>query len=772
METDPYSRIKQKDRRSAVRPVLWIRLCIAFLSPVVFLLLFELALSLADYGLPKDFFIPYRSSNTTVYIANRDYCRHFVPQELSRAPEATALREKGPKTIRIFVLGGSAAFGDPDPAFGFCRQLQVLLDECDKDISFEVVNAAVTSMNSHVARRIARDCVPHKPDVFIIFMGNNEVVGPYGPPTLPASLYASGTFINASIMVKKETRLGQLIDRSIQRLHGADEPEKRWQGMEAFLASQIERDDPKLQSCYRHFKANLIDIIETAHDCGAKTILCTVPTNIQSCAPFSSAHAASLTQEQMATWEKHFQRGRQLQQAGDYEGALTAYRHAQEIDSCYADLIFCMAQSLMVQGQTEQAKKMFTEASDLDTLRFRADSSIDQVIRELAETSARKGVTLLDLNGFLEATTEDGLLGENLLVDHVHLNFRGNFLAACATVEVLQTILQDAKLTTSQISQAALFELVRQRLLFDEREIYNMAMMMYRRKTLPPFRGRIGHEVEMERFRQSLFGVYRMVKRHVSQETPLIQALDKAPDDSYLIVRYGQCLLTEGRLTEAVRLYQEALETQPFDMKIRVALAKAMALGGMKEKAIEVLMSEQASYPYERERALAALGVHYIQSGRIAEAGEVYYELNQIDPDNLDAQINLAASASYAGQMDTMKRYLDKAIAMAPNSAQVMVNMGNYYAKENQPVQAQAWFAKAVQADPQDYTAQIGLGIQSIRLRQFEKGIEHVTEAVELKPDLVEGYQILAVLYEELGQTEKAKKYTELRDLFQTTPNR
>ena len=224
METDVHSREKQTDRRRKARPALWVRLFVAVLSPVAFLLLIELILRLVGYGLPGDFFITYKTADSTAYIVNRDYCQHFVPKELSRAPEATALQKKGPKTIRIFVFGGSAAFGDPDPAFGFCRQLQVLLNEHATETFFEVVNAAVTSMNSHVARRIARDCVTHKPDVFIIFMGNNEVVGPYGPPTLPAWLYDSGTAIDLSIAAKKRTRLGQLIDRTIQAMHA------RWRG--------------------------------------------------------------------------------------------------------------------------------------------------------------------------------------------------------------------------------------------------------------------------------------------------------------------------------------------------------------------------------------------------------------------------------------------------------------------------------------------------------------------------------------------------------------
>ncbi len=92
--------------------------------------------------------------------------------------------------------------------------------------------------------------------------------------------------------------------------------------------------------------------------------------------------------------------------------------------------------------------------------------------------------------------------------------------------------------------------------------------------------------------------------------------------------------------------------------------------------------------------------------------------------------------------------------------------MGNYYAKQNDPNESQRWFAQAVEADPQNYLTHIGLGIQSIRLGQLDKGIEHVTKAVVLKPDFVEGYQILAAACVEKGDTEQAKKYAALRDLF------
>lgn len=217
---------KNENRKGARRPPLIIRLLVAILSPIIFLLMIELILWLAGYGQPKGFFIKWKSSGETVYLTNRHYCEHFVPKELSRAPESSVLHKKGNSTIRIFVLGSSAAYGDPEPAYGFCRQLEVLLNEHSAGTSFEVINAAVTSMNSHVARRIAKDCAAHQGDVFIVFMGNNEVVGPYGPPTLPAVLYSSRAFINACITVKKESRIGQLMKNCIRALRTSGKPEK------------------------------------------------------------------------------------------------------------------------------------------------------------------------------------------------------------------------------------------------------------------------------------------------------------------------------------------------------------------------------------------------------------------------------------------------------------------------------------------------------------------------------------------------------------------
>jgi tetratricopeptide (TPR) repeat protein len=769
-----HTRTKHQSRRTGDRPrrpALWIRLLAALLGPALFLGSAELVLRLVGYGCPSDFFIRWRASGRTFYLTNQRYGEHFVPAELSRTPEPDVLPgRKGEGTIRIFVLGGSAAYGDPEPAYGFCRQLELLLNEHGNGTSFAVINAAMTAMNSHVARRIAQDCVAQRPDLFIVFMGNNEVVGPYGPPTLPEPLYSSRGFINACITVKKETRVGQFLKDISRSLHTRGRPPREWQGMEGFLASRITANDPKLKDCYRHFRENLDDIIETARRCRAGVLLCTVPTNIRSCAPFGSQHQAGLTPDSRAPWDQAFQEGRSLERAGDFAGALLAYEKARQLDGSYADLAFCTGRCLEALGKTEEARCRFIEARDRDVLRFRADSSILRVLRETAQAQADQGVRLLDLETCLADRSQDHLLGSDLLVDHVHLNFQGSFLAAYAALQKIREVLPRAGLAEPKGSEGQLLDLCRRRLLYDDHERYRLAMVMYRRKTLPPFVGQLGHDTEMETLREELIGLRRTERGIRESEATYIEAVQRRPLDTYLILRHGRFLTGAGRIREAVNAYRQALDARPFDLRIRVALAQVLAQSSSKEEAVKVLTSKETPDRYRREDALLLLGAHCAAVGNIPQAAAIYDELGRMDAGNADVLVNQAAAASERNDLAAMKRHLDRALALEPDSVLALTNMGNYYAKRKQPREAQEWFARAVRADPQNPFAHIGLGIQSVRLEQTDKALEHLTQTVALKPDFVEAHLLLAALYDRAGRKDEARKYAELATLFRSAP--
>lgn len=757
--------------RPAQRTPLWVRLTAAVLSPLVFLLLAELCLNLLDYGLPRDFFISWTADGQTVHLANKDYCDHFVPAALSRAPEPSAVLAKQPGQFRIFVLGGSAANGDPVPAFGFCRQLEVVLNEHAKGVSFEVINVAVTSMNSFVALRIAGDCTAQHPDAFIVLMGNNEVIGPYGPPTLSPALYARRNLINACITAQKDSRVGQLLKQGLSVLHSAEDPGKKWMGMEAFLENQIRSDDNRLDHCYRHFQANLSDIVRLAHSVGAKTILCTVPTNLSACAPFGSQHLPDLTDDQQAQWDAYFQQGRLLEKAGDFSAALAEYANAARIDDTYADLVYSMGACLLALGRPQEAKAYYTKARDLDTLRFRADSRMNQGVQQVAQKLTGQGAILLDLEARLSAQADHGIPGADFFVDHVHFSFFGNFQNALAAMEVIREQIPAAQLMVPERSETQLLELCQQRLLYDMKEQYRLAMVMYRRKTLPPFTDQLGHERELDELGQELFNLRRRSMGQGETEAAYRAALEHARFDSYLNQRYGEFLVKRGDFSQAMRLFATVLETRPHDRAIRSALARALAQGGSQAEAIEVLCSADTAQAYTRKEALLMLGTFYLRIGRIKEAGTVYQELYTLEPDNPDVLINLASAASHQKDYAAMKGYLERVLAIAPKTVEAMINMGNYYVKTEQSEPAHTWFLKAVETDPYNPMAHIGLGLQCIRQRQLDKGLGHVKRAIRLKPDFAQGYQVLEKVYRGLGKQEEAQSYARLGSFFALNTN-
>ncbi len=244
------------------RRVWLFRLLSATLAPVLFLCLLEGSLRLFGYGYPSDFFVPVpgRSAWTT----NQRFGWQFFPPAIAREPQVCEFPfAKSEDTCRIFILGESATMGVPEPAFSFGRMLEAMLRERYPGVRFEVVNAAMTAINSHVIVPIADQCAAKKADVIIVYMGNNEVIGPFGPGTVLAGYSPSRGMIRAS-MFARTWRTGHLLHNMLRRESSPSNAAMEWKGMEAFTGRDVTADDPRLETVYKCFRANLEAICASA----------------------------------------------------------------------------------------------------------------------------------------------------------------------------------------------------------------------------------------------------------------------------------------------------------------------------------------------------------------------------------------------------------------------------------------------------------------------------------------------------------------------------
>ena len=283
---------------------LWaFRLLLAIGVPLVFLGTTELILRLVGFGYPTGFLTLTEHNGQKVLVQNNLFGWRFFGAAMARIPEPFCITKvKAPNTVRIIVFGESAAQGDPQPRFGVARMLQAMLELRYPGTHFEVINAGMVAINSNVILPIARDCAKADGDIWVIYMGNNEVVGPYGAGTVFGRQTPPLPLIRADLALKS-TRTGQFLDTLSRKIHKSPMDQKQWGGMEMFLNQQISADDPRMNVVYNHFACNLSDIIKAGRHSGAGIVVSTVAVNLKDCAPFASQHRAGLSDTDKKKWQ-------------------------------------------------------------------------------------------------------------------------------------------------------------------------------------------------------------------------------------------------------------------------------------------------------------------------------------------------------------------------------------------------------------------------------------------------------------------------------------
>lgn len=524
----------------------WILIvCSAVFIPFLVLVLLEVGLRVAGVGYSTTLLSPCTVQGRPASCYNLFFAAPFFPAGSVQTPRLYSIpAQKLPGTYRIFVLGESAAMGDPDPAYGFSRYLEVMLRERFPAMKFEVVNTGSVAINSHVVLPIAKGLAGQHPDLFIIYSGNNEVVGPYGPGTVLTSTGMSIPLIRGRIWLRS-TRINQLMTK-------LGTQKKTWHGMEMFLDKQVRASSPMMEHVYANFERNLRDTIAVASKSGAEVIIATAANNLEDCAPFASLHRDGMKEEELKEWQSLVQRGSELETAGSLREALNAYFSASKIDGEYAELEFRVARCLKKFGDAKSAKEHFQRARDLDTLRFRADSRINDINRFVP--GAYSGVALVDTESLFAAASSDGIIGSDLVYEHVHMTPLGSYVLA-------RTIYQQiaAKLSRAQAANDAPSETECERMLaltgYDRSRI---AQEMLRRLQKAPFTNQLNHAEQVRRF---------TILAESMSESPNDTALQyqwaiaRAPEDHMLRYRYGMFLFAYNRMAAAEQLAM----SQPWD---------------------------------------------------------------------------------------------------------------------------------------------------------------------------------------------------------------
>lgn len=424
-------RRRQKSRRELV-----FRVLLACL-PILVLFGVEGALRAVRYGGNLDLFVT-SYFNSDYWMVNRTVGRrYFFVRDVTPATSYDAfLKQKPANGYRVFVLGGSTAAGYPYLYNGaFSAMLADRLRDALPGRKVEVVNVAMPAVNTYTLLDFTDEILAYQPDVLLVYSGHNELYGALGVGSTESLGQMRGV-VRLYLRLQR-IKLFLLLRDAIGWLKGRLIAADSEGGRQRTLMEAMARDprigigSPKYRRALSIYRANLREICETATSRGVPVLLGTLVSNVRDQPPFVSLFASGTdTQE----WERRFQEAGALQAGGDLEGALERYRRLAQIDSLPAKLHFRIARCLEGLGRYPEAAEAYERAKDLDGLRFRASEDLNRIIREVAEEFR---LPVVPVKEAFAAASPNGLIGANLMLEHLHPNTRGYFLMAKVYAETL-----------------------------------------------------------------------------------------------------------------------------------------------------------------------------------------------------------------------------------------------------------------------------------------------------------------------------------------------
>ncbi len=361
---------------------------VPFLLPVVLIILLEFSLRLFHYGKNVEQWIPYHPDLPGKIVLNTEiaYKYFFITKGIPSSIFDPFDAEKKPGTFRVFVLGESSAAGFPfEPTGSYSRYIRDRLQLVYPKQNIEVVNVSMAAINSIVIKDMLPEILKQQPDLILLYVGHNEYYGVFGAAS--QSLFAGNTKMISLMLYMNKFKTVELIRNSMNKISSWFKGKEKDPG--GTLMARMAKNNlvPYQSALYKaginQFENTLTDIIQMIKEQNVPLIMGTLTSNLKDQPPFISLN---------------------------------------EKENESADYYFQKAKDALQNGNTIEAKKLFIKAKELDALRFRAPEEMNGIIKKL---SGKNNIPLVDFETAFSNLSKDNIVGNNLLVDHLHPTLHG-----------------------------------------------------------------------------------------------------------------------------------------------------------------------------------------------------------------------------------------------------------------------------------------------------------------------------------------------------------
>lgn len=578
---------------------------------------------------------------------------------------------KSPNTIRVFCFGESTMAGFPYEYNAIPSEfLRERLKAALPDKNIEVINTAMAAINSFTVDEFADVLANYKPDLFVVYMGQNEFYGVYGVGSTISA--GKSRWVVKTYLWFQQFKTFLLLKNTINYISGLFKPDLQGDKilMEEMASNSIKYNSDDFKTAVNTFRLNYEEIISIARKHNIPVLISTLVTNENDLKPFVSFHSENLSSEMEARSKKLFELGLLAMDADSASAAIELFKQSLAIDSLPAIIHYQLGKCYEKLNMLGEAGKQYALARDLDGLRFRAPSEFNTIINQL---STQYNLPIADVKKEFRLNSKNGFIGSELLVDHVHPDIKGYFILARTWFQTMQ---QNGLLgLSSEIS-------LNDSLLWTETSVTSLdtvigTLKILELKSRPPFTGseeqlnfhpknnieRIAYEYAVER-KLSWAEAHISAAKYYLSLGKIASSLDElkailiSDENNPMVLKLAGDLSLQLNLTEQAEKYYLRANEYDANQFIEYKLGKTELLLGKPQLAIQLLQNSLKKNEQAQEKFNASeladiyynLAKSYNGLNEYNKAENILKRLLDINPLNKDASELLVKTQKLLGK--------------------------------------------------------------------------------------------------------------------------
>ncbi len=219
----------------------------------------------------------------------------------------------------------------------------------------------------------------------------------------------------------------------------------------------------------------------------------------------------------------------------------------------------------------------------------------------------------------------------------------------------------------------------------------------------------------------NIFGLLKIARRAiVTLKKSVYGALTTAPEFMNEFVHEGIQYMDQGQLPEAAEQFQKAISLNPNNLDARFRLG--------------FVLISQKKYP---------------------EAVELFEGLIMADPQNINAFFMLGIAYSELRAYYPCIANLQHALRIEPAFVEARLTLADAYHNQGKYLISMRELDALEGYIPDEDTTYLHRGMILMELERFDEAVPYFEKVIELKPNVIEAYELLVGLYSNAGDFEK-----------------